>query len=258
MTWQLATSQYRNFITRLLRGISCCDLCGANLINQDNSLEENLKVLQQSLVCHHCLQDLPYFKQDIISGNLLSWPAVYHALPNIHFDRLFSLAPYIYPFDDWITQLKYSGRFELGNLLAVLLVEHWRGIAKNDQGNKVDLVVPVPLHIKKWQLRGFNQAHLIAKPFAKLLGLPYDDKLLQRVKNNQCQMGKTGSQRRKNLANAFKVQGTIANQIKHVLLVDDVVTTGSTASEISKVLKESGIETVTVVTVCLALPKKSN
>jgi predicted amidophosphoribosyltransferase len=71
-------------------------------------------------------------------------------------------------------------------------------------------------------------------------------------------MGKTGSQRRKNLANAFQVQGTTVNQIKHVLLVDDVVTTGSTASEISKVLKESGIETVTVVTVCLALPKKSN
>ncbi len=258
MTYQLAIITCRNFITSLLRGVSCCDLCGANLVNQDYFLKENFKALKQSLVCHYCLHDLPYFKQDIISGNLLNWPATYHALPNIHFDRLFSLAPYVYPFDDWITQLKYSGRFELANLFAVLLVEHWKGIAQTEDCNKVDLVVPVPLHIKKWQLRGFNQAHLIASPFAKLLGLPYDDKLLQRVKNNECQMGKTGSQRRKNLANAFQVQATKVNKIRHVLLVDDVVTTGSTASEISKVLKESGIETVTLVTVCLALPKTIN
>ncbi len=247
-----------NLITKLLNGVSCCDLCASKLFNQDDERQVNSKVVAQSLVCHYCLDDLPYFKQDIINGNLLNWPAVYHALPNIHFDRLFALSPYIYPFDHWMTQLKYSGRFELAKLFAVLLVEQWQNINKHSGSTPVDLVVPVPLHIKKWQLRGFNQAHLIGKPFAKLLTLPYDDKLLQRVKNSDSQIGKTGSQRRKNLRNAFQVNAHSLNNIKHVVLIDDVVTTGSTASEVSKVLKNSGIVTVTLVTVCLALPTTNN
>ena len=258
MAWQLTIKQCSNLITRLLNDMSCCDLCGSNLLDKDDLGKARSQKLRQSLVCHYCVHDLPYFKQDIIMGNLLNWPAVNHALPNIHFDRLFSLFPYIYPLDHLMTQLKYSGRFELANLFAALLVDEWHNVSKYGERNRVDLVIPVPLHIKKWQLRGYNQAHLIAKPFAKLLALPYDDKLLQRVKHNESQTGKTGSQRRKNLANAFKVTLYRAANIKHVVLVDDVVTTGSTASEISKLLKSSGIETVTLVTVCLALPTRSN
>ena len=121
----------------------------------------------------------------------------------------------------------------------------------------VDLVLSVPLHVKKWQIRGYNQAHLIAKYFARELGLVYDPHLVIRIKNNKSQMGKKGKERRKNLVNAFALQKELATNIKHVLIIDDVVTTGSTVSEIGKLLKTAGVETVTLVTVCLTLPKKS-
>ena len=63
-------------------------------------------------------------------------------------------------------------------------------------------------------------------------------------------------QRRNNLANAFALRHPLTKKIKHVMLIDDVITTGSTASEISKLLKCKGVEKVTVITVCLTLPKR--
>lgn len=253
MAWPLDIEQFKVFFTEAISRIGCCDLCGAN-VNTTILLNTSLP---QALLCQYCVDDLPYFNQALVAGNLLNWPAIFRALPNTHFDQLFSLAPYRYPLDHWLAQLKYLGRFEIANLFSVLLSAQWRAMTKNQVVAPVNLVLSVPLHVKKWRIRGYNQAHLIAKPFAKQLSLPYDDKLLIRSKHNDSQMGKTGSQRRRNLANAFSLQRKISGDIKHVLLVDDVVTTGTTASEISKLLKQAGVETVTLVTVCLSLPKAS-
>ncbi len=250
MAWKLDVNTFKRYYTQILKNISCCDLCGAN-VNSSCLLGHSLS---QALVCQSCVNDLPYFNQSLISGNLLSWPAVHRALPNIHFEHLFALSPYMYPFNKWLAQIKYLGRFELANLFSTLLYAQWQASLINQVITPIDIVLSVPLHIKKWQVRGYNQAHLIAKSFADELSLPYDENLVIRVKNNDSQMGKTGSQRRKNLANAFALQGKLASHVKHVLLVDDVVTTGTTASEISKLLKQAGVETVTLVTVCLALP----
>lgn len=251
MAWQLGIGQCRAYFTNMLSNLSCCDLCGANV---KSSILQGY-ALPQNLLCQHCINDLPFFKQSLVAGNLLSWPAIYRALPQIHFEHLFALAPYNYPFDHWLSQFKYSGRFELAQLFSALLCAQWHSITTAHEWRPVDLVLCVPLHINKWQLRGYNQAHLIAKSFAKQLSLPYDDRLVVRTKNNDSQMGKTGKQRRKNLANAFALQHPLASHINHVVLIDDVVTTGTTASEISKLLKQAGIETVTLVTVCLTLPK---
>jgi ComF family protein len=251
MAWKLDNKKLKICTSKIISFVSCCDLCGGK-VNQSELMGEQL---QQAILCQHCIDDLPYFNQKLIVGNLLNWPAIHHALPNIYFDQLFSLAPYIYPFDHWLAQLKYLGRFEIAHLLSALLTAQWRAKWANHQSSSFDLVLSVPLHIKKWKTRGYNQAHLIAKLFAKQLSLPYEEALIIRCKNNDSQMGKTGSQRRKNLANAFCLQHKISSHINHVLLIDDVVTTGTTASEISKLLKSSGVETVTLVTVCLSLPK---
>lgn len=234
--WQL---QVQNYYQRALIALSQCDLCG-------NSTQ------QQALICSACLADLPLFKQEVIQGDLLNWPAVNKSLPNIHFDHLFCLSPYLAPFNHWLPQFKYQGRFELASLFASLLAEQWQ---ETHSTSSVDLVLSVPLHISKWQMRGYNQAHLIAKPFSKLLQLPYQASALARISKNTSQVGQTGKQRRKNLANAFILNQPITENVKHVLLIDDVLTTGSTASEISKLLKSVGIEKVTVVTVGLTLPK---
>ena len=152
-------------------------------------------------------------------------------------------------------QFKYQGRFELASLFASLISQQWQAQRLADKTPPVDLVLSVPLHTSKWQERGYNQAHLIAKPFAKSMQLPYDETALTRIKRNTSQVGQTGSQRRNNLAKSFALTNKLPSNTKHVVLVDDVLTTGSTASEISKLLKHAGVTKITVLTVCLTLPK---
>ncbi|MDX2368864.1 MAG: ComF family protein [Colwellia sp.] len=234
--WQ---SQIQVYYHRILLTFSQCDLCG-------NTTK------QQTLICSTCLADLPLFKQNIMQGDLLNWPAVNKILPRIHFDHLFCLSPYLAPFNHWLSQFKYQGRFEIASLFASLLAKRWQ---ETHSTSSVDLILSVPLHISKWQQRGYNQAHLIAKPFSQLLQLPYQGSALVRIKKNTSQVGQTGVQRRNNLANAFALRNPLPKEVKHVMLIDDVLTTGSTASEISKLLKCKGVEKVTVVTVCLTLPK---
>jgi len=232
-----------------LSQLSCCDLCGANL----GKIALANQVFKQSLVCQHCIDDLPLFDQKIIQGDLLSWPAINRELPNIHFDHLFSLMPYISPVDFWLKQFKYQGRFELASLFSTLLanqlIEYCPTLT-----NRLDVVLSVPLHISKWQARGYNQAHLIAIKLAKIVELPYLPSVLIRSNKNSSQVGQTGKQRRKNLTDAFALTAALPHDCRHVLLVDDVVTTGSTVSEISKLLKSVGINKVTIMTICLSLP----
>ena len=234
--WQ---SQIQAYYHRILLTFSQCDLCG-------NTPQ------QQTLICSACLADLPLFKQKAIHGDLLNWPAVNKSLPHTHFDHLFCLSPYIAPFNHWLSQFKYQGRFEIASLFTVLLANKWQ---ETHPTSSVDLVLSVPLHISKWQQRGYNQAHLIAKSFSQRLQLPYQGDALIRIKKNTSQVGQTGLQRRNNLSNAFALRNPLPKEIKHVMLIDDVLTTGSTASEISKLLKLKGVDKVTVATVCLTLPK---
>lgn len=225
--------------------ISCCTLCG--------------NVCQQhQLICQYCQNDLPYFKEDLIGFDLLSWPAIKQALPKTSFDHLFSLAPYQWPFSTWINQLKYHGKTELAELLAYLLAQRWKQYLTSldkELKPKEILVLSVPLHVTKWQERGFNQAHLIAQYFAKQLNYNYQPELLLRDKITQTQVGKSGAERRKNLANAFNINPEFFDELAgHVVLIDDVVTTGTTANEICRLLKKRGVQTITLLSICLALP----
>jgi len=247
MEWQ---TKIQTLYNKCLRSLGQCDLCGNNLYATITP--------QQTLICSSCFADLPLFKQDIIQGDLLNWPSVHKALPSIHFDHLFCLSPYLPPFTQWLPQFKYQGRFELASLFANLLAQQWKKQNLPKLTSPVDLILSVPLHISKWQIRGYNQAHLLAKIFSQHLQLPYDEKALIRTKNNKSQVGQTGCQRRNNLAKAFTLAKELPSNIKHVILVDDVLTTGSTANEISKILKHVGIKKVTITTICLTLPTANN
>ena len=232
-------------VKKSLSALGCCELCGLDMpVDLASSFN-------QQLICPHCIEALPLFNQDLVYSDLLTWPAINKALPKIEFDHLFSLAPYIHPFDRLIPQFKYHGRFELGHTFASILANEWQLSAYLKSPNAI---VAVPLHIKKWQKRGYNQAHLLAKHFAQSIEVPYFACAITRVKNTESQMGKVGAARRQNLKSAFTLNQKF-HGIDHVLLIDDVVTTGTTASEISKLLKSSGVKTVTLVTVCLSLPK---
>lgn len=118
------------------------------------------------------------------------------------------------------------------------------------------LVVPVPLHASKRRQRGFNQAELIAQSAFK----PMHDKriqlatnVLQRVKPTVSQIGLTKNQRQENIRGAFKVAHLSKVSGRSVLLVDDVMTTGTTAAECARVLRRAGAAKVWVATVARTL-----
>ena len=234
-----------HFIKHLRLQVSCCVLCG-------NACQ------QHPLLCQYCQDDLPYFNHQIIGYDLLSWPAISKIIPTKKFDHLLSIAPYIWPFDIWISQLKYQHKTEVANLLSHLLVILWRQYLHVEQVNinkKNTLILAVPLHIKKWQERGFNQAHLIARQFARSFNYDYQTELIFRKKFTENQVGKSGIARRKNLKNAFAFNRDLNLSLpEHVILIDDVVTTGTTANEICQLLKKQGVQTITLLSICLALP----
>jgi ComF family protein len=102
----------------------------------------------------------------------------------------------------------------------------------------------VPLHSKRLRTRGYNQALEIARPIARRLQVSLKPSLLQRVRNTPQQQGLSASERRRNLRNAFSTDSHI--KADKVLLVDDVMTTGETVRECSRVLIASGIKEVRV------------
>lgn len=236
---------FKQFIYKSSLAFSSCDLCG-------NKCQEHL------LLCDHCLHDLPKFNYKLISADLLNWPAVNQLISTRSFDHLHCLSPHEWPFDKWIGSLKYHGRFELAGLLARLLSDSWQknvnNLNINEEQPKPELVIAVPLHIKKWQIRGYNQAHLIAKKFAKYSDIPYKSNVISRIFATDSQVGKSGAQRRKNIKNAFELINHSINLPKHVILIDDVVTTGTTVNEVANLLKQHGVEKVTVLSITISLP----
>ena len=209
------------------------------------------------LLCKYCQADLPYFNHQLVDYDLLSWPAIAQLIQTKHFDHLMAIAPYVWPFDTWISQLKYQHRTELADLLAFLLTEQWRQYLSEKTYIKPTntQIIAVPLHLTKWQERGFNQAHLIARKFAKNFNYEYQKNIIIRARLTENQVGKSGIERRKNLKNAFRFNLDAKEKLpEHIILIDDVVTTGTTANEICKLLKKNGVQTITLLSVCLALP----
>jgi ComF family protein len=207
-------------------------------------------------LCNHCVEDIAQFNYQLVAGDLLNWPVINEHLPNIYFDRLICFGPYLWPLNQWITELKYHAKFELALQLSQLLINMIKTQPEHFNFADNTLVISIPSHITRWQQRGYNQAHLIAQPLAKALNLPYASDAVIKHKQQKAQVGQSGAQRRKNLSNSF----TVFNEAKltdHVILVDDVVTTGATTSEVAKLLKNYGVKTVTVLAVALSLPASS-
>jgi ComF family protein len=108
-----------------------------------------------------------------------------------------------------------------------------------------DVVVPMPLHWRKRWARGFNQSELLAKEIGRRWGAAVSN-VARRKKNTTAQAGLTNAKRRANVEGAFEIRGRLDG--KHVLLVDDVMTTGATASACARALKGAGAARVTLLT----------
>lgn len=162
-----------------------------------------------------------------------------------HFDRAYS--PFLYegPVKALIQELKYRGKDRLGPALGGLMAEFIKEYALNL--DFIDYVVPVPLHPAKLREREFNQALLLAQPVAAALEIPVAEGALARTRATRTQTDLRRDDRYRNVEGAFTA-GAHPLLSGNILLIDDVLTTGATASEAAKALKEAGAGIVFVLT----------
>lgn len=155
-----------------------------------------------------------------------------------YYDKLRAAFWYEPPINHFVTQYKYFKRWEYAQTLVALT----QGSIVNNYDYST--VIPVPSHPSRVRQRGFNAVYELARLFKRQYNIDFDTKLVRRVKNTQPQTGKSKSQRLHNLRNAFEVIRPI--NLDHVLIFDEVVTTGATVNEISRCLKRAGVEKVSV------------
>jgi ComF family protein len=147
---------------------------------------------------------------------------------------------------DFVHRFKYEGQFYLRRPLA-----DWMAEALDDErirAHPFDAFVPVPLHSARFREREFNQAEVLARSLSKRTGRPVLS-ALKRIRYTTTQTKLDREERMENLRNAFRVRHANAVQSRHLILVDDVFTTGSTVEECARVLRLAGAASVRVVTV---------
>lgn len=157
-----------------------------------------------------------------------------------HYDRLYAPFLYVPPLDSVVRHLKYSGLSYLGAHAAAAIASRYGP----DLG-AVELVVPVPLHWSRRMARGYNQAQEIARPLADLIDRPHLA-VLRRRRRTAAQASLSRQSRRQNPVGAFSVRRPTEIDGLHVLLVDDVVTTGATVEAAARALDRHGAGAVTV------------
>lgn len=169
-------------------------------------------------------------------------------------DGLWSLGIYEHPLKPAIQKLKYKWITELASDLTTSTIEYWARYnpmildqLKKDRGEGW-IIVPVPLHKKRQNLRGFNQASLLGNLVAQKLGLSFNEVLI-RVKNTKPQFSLKSEDRRHNIQGAFELKKDKKVKDKKILLIDDVWTTGATLKECTKILKKNKAKIVWGITI---------
>jgi ComF family protein len=155
-------------------------------------------------------------------------------------------ARYAGPVREALHALKFQGKRALARPLADLLAEQTRPLP-----NPVDALIPVPLARERERDRGFNQAALIAEGLRGTLGVPVRRGWLSRVRATPPQTDLGADERRRNVRGAFRAAPAVAGH--HVVVVDDVLTTGATAAECARALREAGVGSVGILTVARVL-----
>lgn len=161
-------------------------------------------------------------------------------------DAIHAACTYARPLDRLLPRFKFHGDLAAGRLLAQLLVDACAPLPRPD------LVLPIPLHRTRLRARGYDQALELAKPLARALGLPLRDDALLRLRPTAPQSELSAIARRRNVRDAFVVRSD-APLPAHVVLVDDVMTTGATLHAAAQALRRAGVQRVDA-WVCARVP----
>ena len=195
----------------------CCAFCGAACLDGELA------------ICRDCKADLPYVRNED---------------PMPPFTRIIAPLRYEFPVDAAIKAMKFRRKMFYLPAFAEVLHD-----ACSQLPDTADALLPVPLHWRRHVLRGFNQSAELCKIAHASTGLPVLNGVA-RHRATPYQSGLDAEQRRKNLADAFRLAA--APDANHVVIVDDVVTTGATASAIARVLFRGGTRRVSVLAIARA------
>lgn len=162
------------------------------------------------------------------------------------FDRAVAAFHYEGAIRELIHAFKYNQKSRLRYPLALLTLD---GLGDLVKGHEPHLIIPVPLHRSKLRQRGYNQAVLLGQVLSRQLALPMLTDALIRTRRTEPQIELSGAERRLNVKGAFTVKKTALIEERRILLLDDVMTTGSTLDECAKELKKAGASSVIAVTI---------
>lgn len=165
------------------------------------------------------------------------------------FDRVCTLFSYDAPVTKLVTGLKFGRQLAYGRILGDMLAD----AVLNDwyqDGNFPEAVIPMPLHAKRLKTRGYNQSLELAWPITKRSKITLLSQVVKRIRSTKPQSGLNAEQRRHNVSKAFAIP--IPLMLEHVAILDDVVTTGNTVSELCMALKQAGVLQVDVWCICRA------
>lgn len=199
-----------------------------------------------SPVCPKCVEQLLWVKEPVcfrcgkpVAEEEQEYCRDCRMLPK-HYIRGYPAVIYTDKIQSAIYGLKYKNRRDYAEFLGECILQRH---GKELKALKVDGMVPVPIHKRKWRQRGYNQAELIAGVLAKRLDIPLYKDYLIRVINTSPQKELNDAGRMKNLKSAFKMgQNTI--KLKKILLVDDIYTSGATIEACTQVLLKDGAEEI--------------
>jgi len=146
--------------------------------------------------------------------------------------------------------LKYRNKKGIGYFLGRQFAT---SLLSTGWGGSIDIIIPVPLHKAKKASRGYNQSMLIAEGMSQILKIPASDKILERVRETESQTNKTRAERVSNMSEAFRIRESAPLKGKHILLCDDVLTTGATLEACAlALLKEESIK-ISIATIGIAI-----
>ncbi|MDO6512963.1 ComF family protein [Neptuniibacter sp. 2_MG-2023] len=200
----------------------------------------------RSGICRSCKKDLPWLNAQCSICALPLTNAPENAIcgqclkKKPSFTQVNALFLYQFPIDHFIGKIKYTSKTQYIGHLAQLLLEHC------SLPSSVEALIPIPMHKVSLYKRGFNQAELLAFELGKKLKIKVDTHLLKKKKSTRRQMELKRSERLKNQRNVFQAKD---NHYKHVMLIDDVMTTGATLEAAAQTLIKAGTERIDVLVI---------